>query len=63
MTKKQERQQRAALRLDAQILSGVKPVKKANWAGILKEEKVPLEEKDIERIKLERAKLKARAGK
>lgn len=60
MTKKQERQEGAAKRLDAQLLSGVKP---AGSTGVLKGTLISLTDHDIARIKKERAVLRERTGK
>jgi hypothetical protein len=59
--KKQARRQGALVRLTAQRASGVKPVKKENWAGISERQTIPLDEKDIIRIDREIALLKQRA--
>lgn len=52
--RKQERRERAAKRLDAQLVLGTKPTKEGT---------VPLTDKDTTRIKGERAKLKELTGK
>lgn len=62
-TKKQARQERAAKRLDAQLASGVRNIRISNWAGVLTHVTEPLTEKNIARIKKERAILKERTGK